>query len=242
MKRRFWGLLLVAMLLGLAQPVWGDDLYVVIAGGGVGTPISSVGQTISQPGFYYLKGNLSSAGSGNAITIAASEVTLDLMGFNLAGSGPGPSGGNGIYINSDLNNVEVRNGSVKGFSNGIYSPASNGKSHRLANLRVSGCNFGISDGSFGTIITGCQAANNTHTGIGIFGSDTIVDKNTAYLNTVYGFYIPSGGIVINNAARSNGTGFYLANVATQLVDRNASFANSTNWIGLSGCTKGLNTP
>ena len=53
MKRQLWTLLLVAAVLGLAQPVWADDFYVIAGGGGVGTKITSLPYTITKPGFYY---------------------------------------------------------------------------------------------------------------------------------------------------------------------------------------------
>jgi parallel beta-helix repeat protein len=246
MKRKSWGLLLLVAVLSLAQPIWGDDLYVIAVGGGVGKPISSVGQTISQPGFYYLKVNLSSTGSGNAITIAASEVTLDLMGFSI--TGPGSSSGTGVYVNSGVNNVEVRNGSVKSFLTGIISDFSGAgsasKSHRLANLKVSGCGTGIKVSMHGPIVTGCQATNNT-IGFHANSSGVLFDKNTATSNTTYGFYFQGTvpGIIINNIAYGNGTGFSFTGSSSQLVDRNSSYGNTTaNWSGLPGCTTGLNTP
>ena len=49
------------------------------------TPISSLPYTISEPGSYYVTGNLSSTGHG--IVIEASGVTVDLMGFSLTGDG-----------------------------------------------------------------------------------------------------------------------------------------------------------
>jgi hypothetical protein len=42
--------------------------------------------TITQPGSYRLSGNLS-AGAADGIVVAADDVTLDLNGFNLRGSG-----------------------------------------------------------------------------------------------------------------------------------------------------------
>ena len=244
MKRQFWVLLLVGMLLGLPQPVWADDGFYVIAGGGrVGTAITIAPFTITQSGFYFLTKNLSSAGSGNAITIATSEVTLDLMGFSI--TGPGSTVGNGIYINPGMNNVEVRNGSVKGFLiglNGDYTGDAISQNHRFANLKVSDCGYGISVSIWGGIITGCQANNNTN-GIYLNSSNIIVDKNTAQFNTNWGFCCLGQGIVTNNSAISNDTGFVLSGSDSLLVDRNSSGANNTaNWKNLTGCTVGLNTP
>jgi hypothetical protein len=58
------------------------------------TAITNIPYTISQPGSYYLATNLVSASSG--VTIATNGVTLDLMGFALAGNRSG--GGHGVWI------------------------------------------------------------------------------------------------------------------------------------------------
>jgi hypothetical protein len=238
MKRKLWLLALVGAILLSVSPVLADgDFYVVAGGGGGGTSITSLPYTISKAGFYYLKGNLTTSTDG--ITINANEVTLDLMGFSL--TGPGTNSGNGIYINDNMNNVEVRNGSVKNFFQGINSQFS-GKNHRLANLKASGCTTGIRGCASGIIISGCEASGNS---VG-FLSDApgvLIDKNTATSNTLKGFSFPEAtGTIINNAASANGTGFHLGANPLQLVDRNASVENTTNWNGLDGCTKGLNTP
>ena len=48
------------------------------------TPISSLPYTISAPGSYYLTGPLNSTNTG--ITVAANDVTIDLMGFTISGA------------------------------------------------------------------------------------------------------------------------------------------------------------
>lgn len=239
MKRNICWLALVAALLW-GQAAYAHDMY-VIAVGSVGTRITSVPYTISSPGFYYLGSNLTHTGTTNGITINANSVTLDLMGFSLAGPGP-TSGTGGIYIQPGMSEVEVRNGSVKSFYAGIWSDVGAGNGNcRFANLRLSGCSYGIADNNIGTIITGCQANNNTVCGFYCRGTGGILDKNTATNNNT-GF-LAGGGIVTNNLARLNVTGFSLSGDRFQLVDRNASSDNTTtNWFGLTGCTVGLNTP
>lgn len=73
------------------------------------TPITQadIPLTITQPGSYYLAGNISSA-SSFAIRITAPSVTLDLEGFTIAGAGADLSSG---VIVSGANAV-VRNGRV----------------------------------------------------------------------------------------------------------------------------------
>lgn len=99
--------------------------------------------TISQPGSYYLTGNITVA-SGDAIVITSDDVSLDLNGFTIrstytvAVSPENPTGGssgNAINISGDRSRLTVRNGSIvsgtavpesgpavaAGFGNGIYS-------------------------------------------------------------------------------------------------------------------------
>ena len=68
---------------------------------------------ITQPGSYYLTGNLSCDVGKSCIEIAASNVTLDLMGFRILGV---PGANYGIVATGSQSNVTVRNGSVRTFS------------------------------------------------------------------------------------------------------------------------------
>jgi hypothetical protein len=244
MRQKLWVLLLVATSLGLAQPVWGDDGFYVIAGSrGVGTPITpttSLPYTISQPGFYYLTGNISYSGTGQAIYITTSEVTLDLMGFSISGPGSGGTAEGVAITNLMINNVEVRNGQVKNFYYGVDSAAGN-RNVRFSNLKVSGCNTGIRGVGDSIIISGCEATGND-IGFSNSGACALIDKNVAAYNNTIGFALSCNGVITNNVAYGNHTGFSLAANNKQLIDRNSSAGNSINWDNLTGCTEGLNTP
>jgi hypothetical protein len=84
-----------------------------------GTAISTVPFTISTPGNYYLASNLTFTGfSGAAITIAASEVTLDLNGKTLSTSGTFPT--IGIFVANQVD-VTIKEGDIDGFGMiGVY--------------------------------------------------------------------------------------------------------------------------
>ncbi len=89
------------------------------------TPISEA-CTITQPGSYYLTGNIAATTYG--ITIRTNNVTLDLMGYTL--SGDRGSSDYGIWVDGSTGirrGVCIRNGTVSAFGYGI----------RLSN--VSGC-------------------------------------------------------------------------------------------------------
>src|SRR4051794_32732317 len=73
------------------------------------TPISALPFAITSAGSYYLSGNLTSATGG--ITIQANEVTVDLMGFALAGGN-----GSGIVVSGNRTNIVIRNGTIRGWS------------------------------------------------------------------------------------------------------------------------------
>ena len=71
---------------------------------------------ISQPGSYKLSDNLTAPPETTAINLAADGITLDLNGFTVQCSVTLPN--TVKCINATVNNIEVRNGVVKGLLNG----------------------------------------------------------------------------------------------------------------------------
>lgn len=91
--------------------------------------------TISRPGHYKLMGNLTVPPGFTGIEVQASDVTLDLNGFTVAGPGScardvasrvvtcqGSGGGLGIHITAE-GGVTVQGGTVRGFYRGISGNA-----------------------------------------------------------------------------------------------------------------------
>jgi hypothetical protein len=230
MKRPFLLLTLVLLVMVTNSPVLANgDFYIVGAGGSVGTRITSVPYTISQPGFYYLGGNLTYSNSTTAITVGADNVTLDLMGFSLTNSG---AKGSTYGINfTGRTNVEIRNGTVSGFNWGVYDGlvnSTNGR-HRAINIRAYGNNLGITLAGINNLIKGCNASNNTNTGL-YLGSGLITDCVTS--NNAFGIRVSGAGNVLGNAVFNNSTrNFDLGNgVATAImVDRNSAFGLDPNY-------------
>ena len=70
---------------------------------------------ISQPGSYYLSGNINGVSGKSAVAINADNVTLDLDGYALIGVAGAT---NGVEIRGTRNQVIVQNGTVRGFSAG----------------------------------------------------------------------------------------------------------------------------
>jgi hypothetical protein len=159
MKTRLWLLALLGAILLSGSAAWADGEFYVVTGGGqpVGTKITSLpanGLTISQPGFYFLGGNLTHSGSDPAITVGADNVTLDLMGFTLSRNGPKDV--IGVYM-FGRTNVEIRNGTISGFNNGILADSSTSSSHRISNVRAhNNNNTGIHLSGGNHVVQGCS--------------------------------------------------------------------------------------
>jgi hypothetical protein len=226
-----------AVLLG-GGAAWADGDFYVIAGGGapMGTKITSVPCSISSPGFYYLTGNLTYSGSlvGNAITVTSDDVTLDLMGFSLTNSyAPGSTIGIDMYGRS---NVEVRNGTVRGFFYGVREGSMSGNNHRVLNLRANGNGDGIRLAGSNHLVKGCNASNNSLNGIYIVSG--LIAACVAS-NNYRGVWLYGPGDVLGNTAFNNSNkNFFLGNeVATAiLVDRNSAFGLATNYSVVGGTT------
>jgi hypothetical protein len=77
---------------------------------------------INAPGSYYLSNNLGVT-KANGIHIAATDVTVDLLGFQIARN-QGGSGGWGILIDPTAARCTVKNGAITGFGFGIDFGAS----------------------------------------------------------------------------------------------------------------------
>ncbi|MFZ5453192.1 MAG: right-handed parallel beta-helix repeat-containing protein [Thermodesulfobacteriota bacterium] len=160
MKRNILPIIIVSLILFGSAALADGDFY---GSGPWGTRITSLPYTISAPGAYYLSGNLSYSG-GNGITIASDNVTLDLMGYSITG----PGGINtGIYMNG-RKNVEIRNGTVSGWQDGIYEESSTAMGHRIINIQAEGNSWGVYLDGHGHLIKGCQATGGASAIIGLF--------------------------------------------------------------------------
>jgi parallel beta-helix repeat protein len=197
-------------------------------------PISSLPFTIETPGSYYLTGDLTSSGDG--IIVNADNVTIDLKGFSLIGSGLGIS--SGIYM-VERSNVEIRNGTVKNFM-GTYQQGGgvnewNGKGHRVIGVRAISNGRGIYLGGPNHLVKDCTVGENGSYGI-VVGNGSTVTGNTVYSNGDRGVTTHSGCTVIGNTFFDNASsGIHDQGVGSSIIHNTCS--NNGQWgiTAMDGC-------
>lgn len=140
------------------------------------TPIGSLPFQITAPGSYYLTTNLT---GGQGISISASDVTLDLMGFVLAGATQATGG---ITISDGAQNVAVRDGTIRNWSVGVA--ATNAAECRFDDLRVSNNGAGLIAGA-SCAVNRCQFQSNTGIGVSL-ASDGTLNDCAARGNSIHG--------------------------------------------------------
>jgi hypothetical protein len=123
------GLALVAIAFGSgAQAQTTINQNKAEAGGIVASDLPGFPITIDRPGSYRLTGNLTVPTATHGIVVTASDVTIDLNGFTIAGPitctttacTPSSGGGIGVLQNSPYTGIVVRNGTVRGFQRGVF--------------------------------------------------------------------------------------------------------------------------
>ncbi len=225
---------------------------------------------ITQPGSYYLTGNLTGVAGKHGIEIAASGVAIDLSGFGLVGV-PGMGLFDGVNAEtSGLTDLTIRNGSVRGWgSRGIGISTIGPLNGRVEAITASAnATAGISSG-LGYTVIGCTAYDNAGDGFFLGGGSTITDC-VAYGNDADGIDTNSGSTILNCTAFGNagrGVRVSIASTLTGIAAYNngvdgieigsgntatacTAYSNGGNGIvvtagsvgsTISGCTARLNT-
>ncbi|RYD23797.1 MAG: hypothetical protein EOP88_02820 [Verrucomicrobiaceae bacterium] len=196
--------------------------------------ITTLPLTINEPGSYYLAGNIVYSALGVAIGVNASNVTIDLGGFNI--SSTGTANDSCIYIYSGNNNVRIHNGSITGNTVVTQTGA---VSNRTWNVTTAGgftvginasesLNCQFSD----LIITGC-----TNRGL-ILGAQSAVSSSIFRSNGNCATSVAGRGCtIIDCIAVLNGNqGGFAGNVAG---DNEATFLHC---VSLSNGDEGISAP
>lgn len=185
--------------------------------------------TITVPGSYRLTSDLAGVVNVNGIEITADDVTLDLSGFAVVGTG---TGGFGILVNAD--NAEVRNGTVRDWgSRGVNAVSADNSLFERLRISDNG-STGIIAGA-GSTIRHVVARGNGSVGIQL-NLHGLVSHSTAQNNGGNGIQVGSGGSVTDSAASEN-AGAGIRSTLASLIARNTAEANTADGILTgNGCT------
>ena len=199
---------------------------------------------ISQPGSYYLTGNITGAAAKHGIQIDVSGVTLDLNGFMLVGVAGSLDG---INTPGFRDNVVIRNGHVRLWGeSGIETRIDSGRIEHIT--AVGNGAWGIDNspsGTFTTHIVSCETeSNGTLVALsgGIRGgSASIITECVAFNNTNNGITAGNGSLVTGCLSRANSNdGIFVSPNST--VTACSSIANTGDGIELiSDCRVEGNT-
>jgi hypothetical protein len=145
--------------------------------------------TINASGSYYLTTNIT-VGSGDAITIAANNVILDLNGFTISSTTPSAAGA-AIVLSGGRTNISIYNGHISsgvtnnagtyngsGFGSGIYFNSAYPHNVRVKDVSVEGVLlYGIYLGTGNS----CVVVACTVDGVGTYGiyADTVTDSSVS---------------------------------------------------------------
>lgn len=186
---------------------------------------------ISQPGSYYLTGNLN-VSKTNGITITAPGVTLDLNGFQIARDA---GGGSGIRIDAAARSCTIKNGSITGFvgqgieahlaqdgalvklavSNCGSTGINIGRRWRIADCRAAGNGgVGIRSGP-GSVVSHCSAGDNAGIGIDAGVGNTVIGCSAIGNRGSAGIHLGTQSIITHSSAADNrGSGAISAGIQT----------------------------
>lgn len=161
---------------------------------------------ITAAGSYILTSKLEVGGSAFGINIGASNVSLDLNAFEVAGDDTG--GFSGISLNSGVTSVTVRNGIVRDFGSAGVSGCTLNCAHlRFFDLQVlSNANEGISFSGIDDIVVLNSVASGNGAGGLFLNGDAVIVKDCIVENngTGDGIRVSNEALLVDNVVRNNG--------------------------------------
>ncbi|HEY0662525.1 MAG TPA: right-handed parallel beta-helix repeat-containing protein [Lysobacter sp.] len=170
------------------------------------TEITSLPATLSVQGIYCLKHDLSTGiTAGNAITIAANNITIDCNGFKVGGLTAGAGTRAHGFHATDRANVTIRDCNIRGFYRGIVLDGTASAGHLIEGNALNGNTYlGMRIQGEGNTIRGNRIVNTggtddpngTYGGILFNGSSGRIADNdiagavsTGNLNSLKGIYV-----------------------------------------------------
>lgn len=156
---------------------------------------------ISQPGSYYLTGNLTGVSGKSGIEIAANNVVLDLNGYTLQGVSGSLSG---VSVQLAADALTIRDGVVAnwGFEGVFQSATCTGA--LIENVQAIGCSsHGFALAGEATVLSKCNSVSNLGDGFNM-GVGCVLTNCTSYSNNGNGIVLSSIGTISDCTVRSNG--------------------------------------
>ena len=199
---------------------------------------------ITQPGSYYLTGNMTGVSGKNGISIQASNVTVDLNGFALIGV---TGSFNGLVVSQGQTNIRVHNGSAVSwpFTAFYLQTTTGGECDHLRASQNGGTGLNLGDNFVvnnvianangdglvtrnNCVIDHATATANSDVGIGA-GSDCVLKDCNASGNSLVGIAVADRCVVAHCTVATNGPqvsigfeGGIVANANCQITDNAVS--------------------
>ncbi len=207
--------------------------------------ITSLPVTIGFSGSFYLAGNLTGAPAQHGVTIAASDVTLDLNGFALTGL---TNANSGVWVQAGCERVVVRNGTIRNWGQSGIGGAVGGAIRAERLMIFSNHLFGIwvinggdladctitRNGAEGVrfdaagAVRDCVISRNGGHGVRLDGNglitDCLVSENSSNGVVVGDQCLVTGNRLMRNARGGTGAGLVATGCGNRITD-NQVFAN-----------------
>ncbi len=221
---------------------------------------------ITSPGSYYLTGNMVGVNAKRGIEIAASNVTIDLRGFEMRGVAGSLSG---IMVDGTRSGIAVKDGTVTAWGGTgvqlIAESSGDGEQHLVERVNAVGNGedgIAVGDGSVvksclvrdnlgshgirarGTaVIESCVSMDNAGYAIDVGDGSTVVGCS-ALGNSATGITVGDGSVVASSSSRQNNAGIY-AGAGSTITDCSASENENVgvrveSGATISGCTSSSN--
>jgi hypothetical protein len=185
---------------------------------------------ITQPGSYYLTGNITGESGKHGIEVASVGVTLDLNGFSVTGV---PGSLTGVILRTG--GTEVRNGTVRNWGGDGVSAEATVTTNRVIDVRaISNGGIGIYAGNYSEA-RNCLASGNGSHGVAVYAFGR-VEGCTAHNNGGDGINAPNSGNVIVNSLANENAGNGIRAVSSNIVTGCTAIDNAQNGISAEGST------
>ena len=179
--------------------------------------------TITQPGSYYLTGNVE-VGPGHGILINSSNVTLDLNGFALISKTNSPAVGRAIYLGANVAGIIIKNGTITGGATRTPNGANPWDASYLNQGWASGIQDTTGSPAIGVLISQVTIVSCRINAISLDGPSVIQNVVATGCGDT-GIRVKEGDVVQSSSTRNGGNGITV--FAGSVTD--CFVSNNENW-------------